>query len=166
MVIWLLGISGAGKSTLGVKLKNHFDSLNIASVLIDGDLVREFFEHDLGYSVVERQHNIKRIIFAAYLLEQQGIIPIVCNISPFEALRNFAGRKLQDYVQIYLQKKLSAASGDDVKGVYHTHANNTPLVGIDIEFEEPSRSSLVLPVDEQTVEESFNNILTFLSGKL
>ena len=62
MIIWLMGISGAGKSTLANRLladltiKNHV-------YLLDGDEVRNFFDNDLGYSRLDREQNIKRIIF-------------------------------------------------------------------------------------------------------
>lgn len=165
MVIWLIGISGAGKSTLGAGLKNYFDKQNIAAALIDGDIVREFFEQDLGYSVNDRKQNIKRIIFAAHMLEEQGVVPIVCNISPFEELRDFAARKLQDYVQVFLKKNPIVASQNDVKGVYKDKLPNTPLVGFDIEFEEPIDSAVELCVDNQTVEESLTEILEYLAGR-
>ena len=38
----------------------------------------------------KREENIKRIIYGAYLLENENIITIVCNISPFQKLRNSA----------------------------------------------------------------------------
>ena len=102
MVIWLLGISGAGKSTLGNLLKKYFDRKAVKSFILDGDSVRNFFDNDLDFSADERRQNIKRILLAAHALEQSGVIPIVCNISPFEDLRQFAREKFNDYVQIYL----------------------------------------------------------------
>ena len=89
MVVWLIGISGAGKSTLGVKLKRYYESNNVKTFLLDGDIVRDFYDNDLGYSREDRIANIKRIMLSAYVLEQNGIVPIVCNISPFEHLRCF-----------------------------------------------------------------------------
>ena len=55
MVIWLLGISGAGKSTLGKRLKKHYDTKGIHSFILDGDVVRTFFDNDLSYSVADRR---------------------------------------------------------------------------------------------------------------
>ena len=46
MVIWLIGISGAGKTTLGNKLKEYLDSKNRESYVIDGNLIRDFFDND------------------------------------------------------------------------------------------------------------------------
>ena len=106
MVIWLLGISGAGKTTLGKELHTIFNQNNIKSFIIDGDIVRDFYNNDLGYSKSDRISNIKRIMLSAYVLEQNGIIPIVCNISPFEFLRDFARDKFDKYVEVYLKREI------------------------------------------------------------
>ena len=165
MVIWFVGISGSGKSTLGKMLDNYFKDNNKKSFIIDGDIVRDFFENDLGYSSDERKQNIKRILLAAHVLEQNGITPIVCNISPFESLREFARSKYNDYVQIYLNKDMNVARKSDVKDVYKNNMNNTPIVGIDMIFEEPSKSELVLNVDDEDELISLNKIIAYLDKK-
>lgn len=165
MVIWLLGISGAGKTTLGLKLKEYFDDQGLKSFILDGDIVRSFFDNDLSYSVDERRQNIKRILLAANVLERNGIIPIVCNISPFEDLRQFARKKLNNYIQIYLKKSLSHAQTDDVKNIYRDNISKSMIVGIDLEFEHPSNNELVIPVDSEDVEESFSRIKTMLNER-
>lgn len=162
MVIWLLGISGAGKSTLGIKLKEHFDSLNRRAYLLDGDVVRSFYNNDLGYSVSDRKQNIKRILLAAHVLEQSGTIAIVCNISPFEELRTLAREKLDCYIQIYLNKSIKAAREADIKNVYRDNRNVSHIVGIDMSFEEPMTNELVLDTDHEDSETSFLKILNYL----
>jgi adenylylsulfate kinase len=166
MVIWLIGISGAGKTTLGKKLKAYWDAKNQKSFLIDGDIVRDFYDNDLGFSQEDRRANIKRILFSAYVLEQNGIIPIVCNISPFEDLRAFARQKFNDYHEIYLRKDIHKALQNDVKGIYQKHLSQTSLVGIDLVFEEPTQSDLVLNVDDEDVETSFQSIIRYLEEKV
>ena len=42
---------------------------------------------------------------------------------------------------------------------------NTSLVGIDLIFEEPKHSNLVLEVDKETVDVSFNKILDYLEDR-
>ena len=165
MVIWLLGISGAGKSTLGHMLKQHYDSKLDQSFILDGDIVRSFFDNDLGYGADERRQNIKRIVLAAYVLEQNGVIPIVCNISPFEDLRQFAREKFDDYVQIYLQKSLTIAQQNDVKNIYKDNVNKTPISGIDLIFDDPILNELVIQVDRESVDVSFARIKLLLMGK-
>jgi len=165
MIVWLLGISGAGKSTLGNKLKSYYDSKNIQSCIIDGDIVRDFFENDLGFSKEDRVSNIKRIMLSAYLLEQNNIIPIVCNISPFQELRDFSKKKFNIYLEIYLKKEISIAQNNDVKSVYKTNNNKTPLVGVNLKFDKPLNSDLILNVDEEEVEVSFEKLICFLESR-
>ena len=50
MIIWLIGISGSGKSTLGSLLCSRISKTENRVRLIDGDIVRAFFNNDLGYS--------------------------------------------------------------------------------------------------------------------
>ena len=165
MVIWLLGISGAGKSTLGNLLKKYFDRNAVKSFILDGDSVRNFFDNDLGFSAAERRQNIKRILLAAHALEQSGVIPIVCNISPFEDLRQFARAKFNDYLQIYLQKSIPIAQKNDVKNIYRDNIKKTPIAGIDLSFDEPLVNELVISVDSESVDASFDKIMVLLSER-
>jgi adenylylsulfate kinase-like enzyme len=165
MVIWLLGISGAGKSTLGRLLKQHYDSKAVQTYILDGDIVRSFFDDDLGYSVDERRQNIKRILLAAHVLEQNGVIPIVCNISPFEDLRQFARKKFDDYIQIYLRKSIPNAQENDVKNIYRDNIKKTPIAGIDLVFDEPLVNELVIGVDSESADASLARITVLLSER-
>ncbi len=165
MVLWLLGISGAGKSTLGNKLKEYCDQSNNPSWIIDGDSIRDFFDNDLGFEQEDRVQNIKRILLAAHVLSENGTIAIVCNISPFEELRQFARKKIKNYHQIYLKKDLETSRRNDVKEIYKNHVGKTPVVGVDLQFDEPQNNDLVLDVENETVKESFQKIKAYLRQK-
>ncbi len=162
MVVWLIGISGSGKTTLGNKLHNYYANRGIKSFILDGDLVRNFYNNDLGYTKEDRISNIKRIMLSTYVLEKNNIIPIVCNISPFEALRDFARIKFDSYHEIYLHKNLDIAKENDVKGIYKNNLKKTSLVGIDMKFEEPQHSNLTIEVDKENEEASFKRIINYL----
>lgn len=163
--IWLIGISGAGKTTLGSKLKKHFDEKNLNCYMIDGDIIRKFFDNDLGYTPKERHENIKRIILASHVLTENNIITIVCNISPFESLRMFARKKIKNYNQIYLKRSLKTTIKNDVKGIYEDNLNKTDIVGVNFDFENPSLNELILNIDKQTEQESYSELLNFLFEK-
>ncbi|MFC1918924.1 adenylyl-sulfate kinase [Chloroflexota bacterium] len=165
MVIWLIGISGSGKTTLGNKLKEYLDKLNKKSFLIDGDVVRSFFDNDLGYSREERVANIKRILLATHVLSESGTIAIVCNIHPFEELRAFARMKIKGYNEIYLKKDLNTSKRNDVKAMYQDNIGKTEIVGIDLKFDEPKDSDLIVDTSSDNEDESFARILRFLNNK-
>jgi len=164
MVIWLIGISGAGKTTLGNKVHQYFIKNDLNSFVIDGDIVRTFYDNDLGFSIEDRVSNIKRIMLSTYVLEKNNIIPIVCNISPFEELRDFARIKFDSYHEIYLHKNLDIAKENDVKGIYRDNLKKTALVGVDMKFEEPKNSNLIIKVDMESEEESLNKIIKYIKN--
>lgn len=162
MVLWLIGISGSGKSTLGRKLHEYFCHLDKKSYIIDGDSIRDFFDNDLGYSRQDRMANIKRIILSAHLLSQNGVITIVCNISPFEELRQFARKKIKNYNEIFLNKDFEKSQTEDVKNMYKDNAGKTDIIGKDIQFDIPQNSNLIIDVDKESVEESLGRIIKYL----
>ena len=165
MVIWLIGISGAGKTTLGLRLQEHFKSKGNQSYLLDGDEVRAVFDGDLGYSREDREANIKRIILAAYALDRCGIAAIVCNISPFQHLRDLARTKITGYHEIYLKKDLNVSMKHDVKGVYGENQGRTDLIGLEIGFDEPLHPDLVIEVDKEPVGESLSKIIRYIEER-
>ncbi len=165
MIIWLLGISGAGKSTLGKKLEKFYKYKGFKTYLLDGDEVRNLFDNDLGYTDAEREANIKRIILGAYLLDRNNIIGIICNISPFQHLRDLARCKIQGYNEIYLEKDIEVSIKNDVKGMYKKNIGKTDIVGLGQRFDEPKRCDLRIAVDKMTVDESFNKIKDYIAGK-
>lgn len=165
MVIWLMGISGAGKTTIGKCLAQHFDEIGKKNYLVDGDEVRDLFDRDLGYTDEEREANIKRIILGAYLLDRNGIIAIICNISPYEHLRKLARCKIEGYNEIYLKKDIQISISRDVKGMYKENIGRTQIVGLTSPFDEPVSADLTIEVDNMTVEDTYHAVLDYIVDK-
>jgi len=165
MVIWLIGLSGAGKTTLGNELREYCEGLGLRSFIIDGDMVRNFYDNDLGYSREDRIANIKRIMLAAHVISKSGTIAIVCNISPFEELRQFARKKLQDYVEIYLKRNVAELQQKDTKGMYRKNKGKTDIVGLEVAFDEPRHPDMTIETGKESVEQSLKRIIDFLKRK-
>lgn len=164
VVIWLTGISGSGKTTLGKMLKKKLDKKNESVELIDGDKVREFFEHDLGYTRNDRIMNIKRITFAAKLLAENGTHVIVANIAPYYEVRDFIRKHIKNYIQIYLKASLEGVMKRDVKGHYRKHANVVMknIIGLDDKYDIPRNPDLIIDTEAESAEQSFEKILNYL----
>ena len=165
MIIWLIGISGAGKTTLGRMLEKYYKDKGYKTYLLDGDEVRDLFENDLGYTDEDREANIKRIILGAYLLDRNDIVGIICNISPFQHLRDLARKKIEGYNEIWLDKDIRISMKNDVKGVYKNNIGKTDIVGMGQRFDEPVSCDLRIKVDEMSEEDSFRLIKEYIIDK-
>lgn len=160
-VIWLTGMSGAGKTTLANLLHKEMLEQNLPVELLDGDVVRNFFQGDLGYSRLDRLANIKRITFAAMLLARNGVNVVVANIAPYYEARDFIRKNLPNYLQIYVKASVESLISRDVQGHYAKYANSelTNLVGFDDVYEEPRNPNLIIDTDSENIDSSFIRII-------
>lgn len=165
-VIWLTGISGSGKTTLGLRLKKELEKKYKHVEFIDGDVVREFFDNDLGYTREERIQNVKRIAFAAMLVAKNGIHVIVANIAPYYEVRDFIRRHIHigNYIQIYIKVSIEKTMERDVKGHYAKYKNGKTknIVGLDDSYDVPRNPDLIVDTERETIEESLRKILDYL----
>jgi pyruvate kinase len=164
-VIWLTGISGSGKTTIANKLKDKLDAEGLRVEVLDGDFIREFFDHDLGYSRQERIYNVKRIALAAMLLAKNGSTVIVANIAPYYEVRDFIRKKIPNYVQVYLKSSIDTCMKRDVKGHYAKarQGKMKDMVGLDDSYDVPRNPHLTLDTDNSTVDECVNQLINYLT---
>ena len=59
-IIWFTGLSGSGKSTIADNVKKRLDKTE-KIVVLDGDELRKGLCSGLGYSLEDREENIRRI---------------------------------------------------------------------------------------------------------
>ncbi len=164
-VFWLMGLSGSGKTTLGIALTTYLSSIGRDAVFLDGDHVREFFGNDLGFSRSDRIESVKRILLAAYYLSTAGKDVIVANTHPFEELRQLARRTIQKYHEIYLNRSFESCRKADPKGIYKKHLGRTPMLGKEIEFEEPLHSDMAINTEKLSEGESKKELFYFALQK-
>ena len=74
--IWFFGYSGTGKSFVSRNIKNKIDK----SIIIDGDQVRKYISFDLGYSLNEREIQIRRVFGILSLALKSKLFPIVSTV--------------------------------------------------------------------------------------
>jgi adenylylsulfate kinase len=148
-VYWITGLSGAGKTTIGrlfyEKLKRDFPN----TVFLDGDILREVFGADLGYTEMERRKCAMRYARLCDMLQRQDLNVVCCTISMFEAVREWNRRHIDSYKEIYVKVSMDTLCRRDQKGLYsgNTEEKEKEVTGIQIPFEEPRNSDLVLEND-------------------
>jgi adenylyl-sulfate kinase len=155
-VIWLTGLSGAGKSTLATHLAKKLREKNIGSFIIDGDVLRESFGHDLGFSNEDRSRNVVRAIKLAQEKLQQGLIVIVAMISPFIKDRAHARSQFEpsQFKEVYVSTPLNECESRDPKGLYRKARAGEikDFTGVHQPYEAPTACELTLPAATQSVD--------------
>ena len=166
--IWITGISGAGKTTLARNINAVLNSNKHASVILDGDEIRKKMNKDLGFSITDRDENIRRIACMSELLSHQNIITIVSVISPMKNQRAYAKEIYGDnFNEVYLKASLDQCIEKDKKGLYkkaldRKEPNFTALTS---PYEEPENPDLLIDTNLKTIEQSVQILKEFLQKK-
>ena len=162
-VVWLTGLSGAGKSTLAQALESALRDSGVRTALLDGDVIRQGLNRDLGFSDADRVENIRRVAEVAKLMREAGLVVISAFISPFEQEREMARELVgrAHFLQIYVSTPLPICEARDPKGLYKKARAGTlsRFTGIDSAYEPPQRPDLTIDTTQMSVETATDQIL-------
>ncbi len=169
VIIWFTGLSGSGKSTLSHGLEQLLLQQGLVAYVLDGDNVRKGLNKDLDFSDAGREENIRRISEVAKLMLDAGLIVITSFISPFEKDREFCRQIVEsgEFIEVYLNCSLEECEKRDVKGLYKKARAGEikAFTGIDSPYEVPDHAEISINTKELTVDQSLNQILSFLRDK-
>jgi adenylylsulfate kinase len=146
MVVWIIGLSGAGKTTLAKEVMARVFQQGGSAVLVDGDMVREIFGNDLGYSMEDRRTNARRICQLCKFLDDQKINVVCAILSLFPETRAWNREHLKSYYEVFIDAPLQDLVRRDSKGIYQRFQNGEArdVAGMDIEFLRPDTADLVI----------------------
>ncbi|MCX6333377.1 MAG: adenylyl-sulfate kinase [Bacteroidia bacterium] len=166
LVVWLTGLPGSGKSTLAEKLEERLLSMNKFAYVLDGDIVRNGLNSDLGFTDADRNENIRRVAEVAAILKDASVITIVALISPFIKMREFARTRTGDenFIEVYVKASLETCIERDPKGLYKKAISNQILqfTGITSAYEEPTHPDLIIDTEKLSIKESSDMLTTFV----
>lgn len=169
-VIWLTGLSGSGKSTIAQHLEKLLFSEGYFAQVLDGDNIRMGISNNLGFSVEDREENIRRIAEVGKLYLQSGVITLASFISPTRAIRDMARNIIgaDDFVEIYINAPLEVCEERDVKGLYAKARRGEikGFTGIDSPYEAPDEPALEIRTDQLSLEESTHRIYQYLQTRI
>lgn len=163
-VLWFTGLSGAGKSTLAKALEKRLAAQGRQTYVLDGDLLRQGLNSDLGFSPADRAENIRRTAEVARLLADTGLIVIAALISPATADRQRARRIVGDgFHEIYIRADLDACRARDPKGLYARAASGQiqQFTGVSAPYEPPISPDLIVDTADTAIEESLDRLSRF-----
>lgn len=169
-VIWLTGLSGSGKSTIAQQLEQLLFSEGYFAQVLDGDNIRMGISNNLGFSVEDREENIRRIAEVAKLYLHSGIITLASFISPTRAIRSMARNIIgpEDFVEIFINAPIEVCEQRDVKGLYAKARRGEikGFTGIDSPYEAPEDPALEIRTDEMSLEDSTRSIYNYLKTQI
>lgn len=166
LVVWFTGLSGAGKSTIAIEVEKELIKLGRAVYRLDGDNIRHGLCSDLGFSVEDRNENVRRIAEVAALFKDAGLIILVSCISPIKKMREFARQKVGkgDFIEVYIKADIETCVKRDTKGLYKKAQKGEIInfTGISSAYEEGESVDLIIDTDILTVKESVSKVLDFI----
>jgi adenylylsulfate kinase len=165
-VLWFTGLSGSGKSTLAYSLEERLFHLNCSTTVLDGDNIRHGLCRDLGFSLPERQENLRRVGQVSKLFMDTGLIVLSAFISPMNKDRKNIRANFQenDFIEIYCQCDLNICEQRDIKGLYKKARKGEikDFTGISSPYESPENAEIIIDTAELTVTDSVEKIITYL----
>jgi adenylylsulfate kinase len=163
-VIWLTGLPGSGKTTIAKALYPKLKELGFKVELLDGDIVRKELSPELGFTKQDRETHARRVVYLSKLLSRNGIISIVCLISPYREFRRYARSETNinnNFYEVYVKCSLETCIERDPKGLYKKALSGEikDLTGLQDPYEEPENPEIIVDTEKQTLEECVNVIL-------
>ena len=162
--IWFNGLSGSGKTTLGEKLIEYYKKSNTKVFLLDGDVLRDGLNNNLGFSIEDRHENLRRAAEVAKILNQNDVMVIATFITPTNEMRDMIAPIIPNVKFIHLCTSLEICEKRDVKGLYaKARAGEIKnFTGIDSPFEPMPNAWLNVDTGVETIEEAVLRIINRL----
>jgi 3'-phosphoadenosine 5'-phosphosulfate synthase len=169
--VWFTGLSGAGKSTIAMKLEEFLISKGIPAYVLDGDNVRHGLNKDLGFSLADREENIRRIGEVSKLFADAGVVCLVSFISPLRKDRDYArdvhnGQNLP-FVECHVDTDISVCERRDVKGLYKKARAGVikGFTGIDSPYEPPLNPECLVKSGSDSISACVAEVVKTLESK-
>lgn len=163
---WFTGLPGAGKTTLANTWADYLKSQNRPAVVLDGDELRRGLSNDLGFSVADRNENMRRVAEIARLLNRENISALVALVSPTSIGRCSAREIVGSarFIEIHVSTPLAVCQQRDPKGLYRRAANNEQfqLTGVQAPYEPPEHPDLMIDTSQMELSEVIQHLHSVL----
>jgi adenylylsulfate kinase len=160
---WLTGLSGAGKTTLARHVQQELKANGVRAVVLDGDVLREGLNSNLGFSREDRRENVRRIAEVAKLMVDSGLVVLVSVISPYAEDRAKARSRFDadTFYEVYVSTDFETCARRDIKGLYARARTGEvrQFTGLNDPYEPPLAPDFQIPTADKTVAEAAEPII-------
>jgi bifunctional enzyme CysN/CysC len=162
VTLLLTGLPGAGKSSIASALERRLFDEGRAATVIDGQNLRLGLSRELSFDETGRSENIRRAAEVAKLLNQAGLICILALVSPQEAVRQRA-RELVGAERFFI---VHVTAAEETCRARQAGKQAPPTADeADVRFEPPTSPDLVLDTERNSIADSVEQLLKFLSER-
>ena len=169
-VYFFTGLAGAGKTTVGGLFYQRLKRRSPDAVLLDGDQIRgEFGDSCLKtgavlkeerYTTEARRSGALLLFQRCRALAEEGKDVVCCSISMYRDVRAWNRENIENYREVYLKVTHETLYKRDQKKLYSSGTKN--VVGVDLPWDEPGHSSIVIQNDgRETPEEIVERLCRF-----
>ena len=146
---WITGPRGTGKTTIAKELYGLLRKMMPNIVFLDGDILREVFRDERGYTKNERLNLALKYARLSKMLITQDINVVCSTISLFKECHQWNRENIINYNEIYLKVSMDVLRARDRKEIYSRAEKGEikNIVGIDMPFDEPENPDLVINND-------------------
>lgn len=168
VVLWFTGLSASGKSTLAHAVEERLHSSGCQTYVLDGDNVRHGLCSDLGFSLEDREENLRRIGEVAKLMVEAGVIVLTAFISPMRKDRERVRSLFPhgDFLEVYCAASLEVCESRDPKGLYRRARAGeiAEFTGISSPYEAPINPELRCDTGSEPVEQNVDSVMEMLTA--
>lgn len=168
-VYFFTGLAGAGKTTIGGLFYQRLKGRSPDAILIDGDQVRLALGHSAPdgtvldenrYTTEARKAGAWRSFQYCRDMADQGRDVVICSICMYSEVRAWNRENIENYREIYLKVTRETLYRRDQKKLYSSGTKH--VVGVDLPWDEPGHSSIVVQNDgQETPEEIVSRLEKF-----
>lgn len=168
-VYFFTGLAGAGKTTIGGRFYRRLKERSPDAILIDGDQDRLRAGHSAPdgtviledrYTTEVRKAGAWDVFQSCRDLTAQGRDVVICSISMYHEIRAWNRENIENYREIYIKAAWETLYRRDQKKLYSSGVKN--VVGVDLPWDEPGHSSIVIQNDgQETPEEIVERLVHF-----
>lgn len=162
--VWFTGLPCSGKTTLCKAVLPYMQDAFFSPIHLDGDMLRETLNNDLGFSESDRHENLRRIASVSEFLNKSRQTTLCSFVSPSNQVRAMVRNTISKCALVYVRCPLGVCEERDVKGMYRlAREGKIPdFTGIGAPYEEPEDADLVIDTAGVPLDECVAEILRFL----
>jgi adenylylsulfate kinase len=153
--VWLTGMLGAGKTTLAQYVEARLRQVGRKVEILDEDELQEDLWKEIeGSTKDERMTIARRLGFVADALTRNGVATLVACASPDKQSRDENRRRIQRYIEVYVDCPTDELIKRDTTGKYKKAlAGEIPnFVGITEPYQPPSSAEVIVHTNSETIE--------------